>query len=601
MKISKLQITHFRGIQEATLFFKDHTLLVGKNNIGKSTICEALDLVLGPDRLNRMDAIDEYDFYNGDYYYEEGEAPKQIHIEVILTDISIEMQGVFRNHMEFWHQKRQEILDQGEIEATDEEFVEMCLRLQFIGQYDRDEDEFSAKTYFSHSPDEDEGEFREVPKRRKREIGFLYLRALRTGRRALSLERGTLLDILLRIGEIRPKFWEKTRTRLEELAPPLEESIGVLRKVLDNLELRIGQYIPLPNDEKASTLHVSQLTRDHLRSTLSFFMKSSGEQKPVPFQRLGTGTLSTMVFAMLSAIAELKKENIIFAMEEPEIAVPPHTQRRIIEYLLEQTTQAFVTSHSPYVIEMFDPENIKILKKEEGSKVTGVDITYAGLKPKNYRRKIRHSIAEVILGNAVIVGEGLTELEVLSAAAKILEQDRDNFPFDLSGVTIFEAEGDGNITDWGKFFKSIGLSTFAFFDKMQRSADQIQELNEAFDFYKEIDHKAIEKLLADEVPVSIQWAFLQELKENGEIANGPHLPEMQPDDVTVGKLLDEALRQKKGERRSASLVEKCTMEELPITIKTFLEEIYRKFKQPEEVPLMEFEEEGNGATEPDEE
>lgn len=103
MKISKLQITHFRGIQEATLFFKDHTLLVGKNNIGKSTICEALDLVLGPDRLNRMDAIDEYDFYNGDYYYEEGEAPKQIRIEVILTDISIEMQGVFRNHMEFWH------------------------------------------------------------------------------------------------------------------------------------------------------------------------------------------------------------------------------------------------------------------------------------------------------------------------------------------------------------------------------------------------------------------------------------------------------------------------------------------------------------------
>jgi len=209
MKISKLQITHFRGIQEATLFFKDHTLLVGKNNIGKSTICEALDLVLGPDRLNRMDAIDEYDFYNGDYYYEEGEAPKQIHIEVILTDISIEMQGVFRNHMEFWHQKRQEILDQGEIEATDEEFVEMCLRLQFIGQYDRDEDEFSAKTYFSHSPDEDEGEFREVPKRRKREIGFLYLRALRTGRRALSLERGTLLDILLRIGEIRPNFGRK--------------------------------------------------------------------------------------------------------------------------------------------------------------------------------------------------------------------------------------------------------------------------------------------------------------------------------------------------------------------------------------------------------
>ena len=79
---------------------------------------------------------------------------------------------------------------------------------------------------------------------------------------------------------------------------------------------------------------------------------------PIPFQKLGTGTLSTLVFALLSAIAKLKKENIIFAMEEPEISIPPHTQRRIIDYLIKNTTQSFVTSHSPYVIEKFNPEQI---------------------------------------------------------------------------------------------------------------------------------------------------------------------------------------------------------------------------------------------------
>ena len=67
MKICKLNISHFRGIKNAALNFNGHNLMVGKNNVGKSTICEALDLVLGPDRLNKISPIDEYDFYNSEY------------------------------------------------------------------------------------------------------------------------------------------------------------------------------------------------------------------------------------------------------------------------------------------------------------------------------------------------------------------------------------------------------------------------------------------------------------------------------------------------------------------------------------------------------
>lgn len=65
MKVVRLTIQNFRGIRLANLIFDGHTLMVGTNNVGKSTICEALDLVLGPDRLNRFPPIDEFDFYNG--------------------------------------------------------------------------------------------------------------------------------------------------------------------------------------------------------------------------------------------------------------------------------------------------------------------------------------------------------------------------------------------------------------------------------------------------------------------------------------------------------------------------------------------------------
>ncbi len=42
-------------------------MLIGDNNTGKTTVLEALDLALGPDRLNRRPPVDEHDFYQGRY------------------------------------------------------------------------------------------------------------------------------------------------------------------------------------------------------------------------------------------------------------------------------------------------------------------------------------------------------------------------------------------------------------------------------------------------------------------------------------------------------------------------------------------------------
>ena len=63
-----------------------------------------------------------------------------------------------------------------------------------------------------------------------------------------------------------------------------------------------------------------------------------------------------MVFSLLTFIAELKS-NVIFAMEEPEIAIPPHTQRRIVQFLQAEMNQSILTTHSPFVLEQYDPAN----------------------------------------------------------------------------------------------------------------------------------------------------------------------------------------------------------------------------------------------------
>jgi hypothetical protein len=64
MQISTLKIKNFRGIRDGFIRFPRHSILVGGNNTGKSTIIEALTLLLGRDRLVRE--LTEHDFYGSD-------------------------------------------------------------------------------------------------------------------------------------------------------------------------------------------------------------------------------------------------------------------------------------------------------------------------------------------------------------------------------------------------------------------------------------------------------------------------------------------------------------------------------------------------------
>src|SRR5205807_2492139 len=102
--------------------------------------------------------------------------------------------------------------------------------------------------------------------------------------------------------------------------------------------------------------------------------REDGTEYAAPFQHQGTGTINTLVLALLSLIAELK-QNVIFAMEQPEIAIPPHTQKRIVESVCKKSAQAFFTSHSPYVLGEFKPSQVLVLKRE-GGVLTGINAEY---------------------------------------------------------------------------------------------------------------------------------------------------------------------------------------------------------------------------------
>ena len=573
MRIRRLKLSNFRGVAEGEVVFPRHTVIIGGNSVGKSTICEALDLLLGPDRLSRSTPIDEHDFFQRRYLDADG-APILIELEVVLTDLADDVLTKFRMHLEYWNTATDSLLDETSApEDVDNDDVVPALRIKFEGAYDIEEDEFRAETYFASPPVDEEERRARVTRPAKRQFGFIYLRALRTGARALSLERGSLLDIILKLkDDDRSAMWEQTLAAMEDLDPPID-TIPQLKAILNEVAGHVRRFVGLSADDRTFRLYPSALTRESLRRSITLFGSSERSNTPVPYWRLGSGVINSMVFSLLTFIAELKS-NVIFAMEEPEIAIPPHTQRRIVQFLHRKMDQSILTTHSPFVLEQYGPANVVLLQRGHDGVVAGRQIEVTGIKAKAYKGNLRRVLAEAMLGNGVLCVEGVSDGEAIYAASAVLEarsEEGTYTPLDLSGVTIVQCEGDGGLLRYGQFFSRLGLNTYAFYDRQKNDAIRNQ-IADAFDAAWELERTGIENLLAEETTIDVIRGFLAEVSDWDDYPhNAGNPPDADEDDVR--EVCKTVLKSRKGSGYAQRLVELCSDDDLPSIIVEALEHI----------------------------
>lgn len=586
MRVRYLHVQNFRGIEIGDVHFQPHTLLVGGNNAGKSTICEAIDLVLGPERLYRRPVIDEHDFYLGKYL-DEDDNPIDIKIDVVLTDLSSEEQRRFGDqHLRLWDNETGGFIDDepGGAERAESDTVEWGLPVCFIGQYDKEEDDFIGDTFFSHpEPTADDTDPDDISslgggragfrRSHKRLVGYVYLRALRTGSRALSLQRGSLLDTILQLGgEGSAEMWKDTLNHLKTLDPAIGQ-IPQLQTVRDSIKDKLGQFVNMAPGDDSASFFASDLTRQHLREVVRLFVATLPSEHLVPYGRQGTGSINLLVFALLTIIADLKgTQSVIFAMEEPEIALPPHTQRRVTRYVLQQMGQSIVTSHSTPVIEQFEPDSIVMLHRD-GSALASALIDSARVKRKTYLTS-RRQFAEAILARGVLVVEGSTEGVVFPAISSVLERVRPGYThLDFNGVSMFTCSGDGEVDRFGPVFKALGKKTYGACDKPNSTPSPEVVANRAqFDRFWESQESGIENVLVKGIPVPTLRKFLDVVSARADYpARLPYNPSASDDEVAT--LVFKVLKARKGEAYAyaAMLVDQCeTEEELPIELVSIL-------------------------------
>ena len=599
MKITRLKIRNFRGIRCADLRFPDHVVLIGDNNTGKSTVLEAVDLVLGPDRLSRRAPIDEHDFYQGHYLLrtttegsagaaaseasEDGTAevhdpegepgseaegdtaqstgtehaqdPPQICIEAAITDLSSEQRAHFKDYVEWWNTADGEFHTSAPVQGVDAEPVVEALRVAFIGEYVAEEDDFEGRTYFARSLEESDNP-QPFSRRDKQYCGFLYLRSLRTGRRALSLEHGSLLDIILRLKEIRPQLWETTISGLAEFDVASDPELGI-SGVLESINTALNKYVPKEWGVEPH-LRVSALTRNHLRNVITAFIATGGGSHAAPFYRQGTGTINMLVLAMLSQIAE-DRQNVIFAMEEPETAIPPYAQKRIVHELRQLSAQSIFTSHSPYVLEEFGLDETVVLSRAGDGKLAQASVSLPdSVKHKRYRQEFRTRFCEGLLSRRILVAEGAAEASAFPAVARRLAElaPTKYSSLEALGICTIDAGTETQIADLGHLYRSLGKTVYGFCDK--QSATDEAAINATVDELFMHSEKGLEDL----VLMNTTTAALERFSD--VVAWPQHLAAKHPnpkDDVVAA--MSDYFRWSKGNWGIADFLAQCTEDEIP--------------------------------------
>ena len=423
MRILALSIHGFRGIQKADICFGEHDVLVGPNGAGKSTIIDALSLVFGRTRLVRD--LTEHDFY--------GSRPGATsRIRIVATLAGFESNDPECNDEWFregravpkwWNSAARTVEPEPDPDAET-----LCAQIAFAARFDLEDLAVESLRYF-HDDDEVEDPFLEdvvqqVPIRLFDDVGYYVLPARRTWEAAASFASELFRKAVTTVGGIPAQTVLEERDRLRRPNEPLEETDG-LEPLVGRINQQLAQILPAaPRFQLRITATDSESL---LRALVPHY--AGDDDTVLPVGRHGMGLLSLQTFILLLEIGRERVRQgkaFLFAMEEPELHIPPGIQRRLVAQAVSIAEQTICTSHSPRVAAYYPATSVQILDRQPGLLAATpllsepLDGTASNAKRKLYQDDRSRAI-EALMHHRVLIPEGRSEYEWFRMLSDVLE------------------------------------------------------------------------------------------------------------------------------------------------------------------------------------
>jgi putative ATP-dependent endonuclease of OLD family len=440
MRICEIEFQNFRGIREGRVVLPQHSVLLGANNAGKSTIVEALALLFGRERM--VSPITDYDFFEG--------SPKpesRFYIVATITDFGSKdptavpdwFVGQEAAQPVWWNEEKRTL----STEADPPDGTQLAAQVAMAGRFDDEACEFETIRYFYQGEcDPFTDGCAMVPWRLLRQVGFFLLSSNRDWDKLLSFRSSSLLKVIREYNALPGKAVDELKKQLRtevakiEESPPLSEISEAATKELQSFVL-IG---------KSSKMVYRPTTLDAYAVLQSLVAHvSQSDDVVIPVARHGAGMISLQSFLLLLAFGEHRRktgQNFILAAEEPELHLHPSIHQRLVHRIRSASVQSIVTTQSPNVAAGYQPQDVVFVANTDGKLSTERLRT----KPVRYITKnsirnlyLAHRTAfyEALMGCVILVPEGQYDYEWLSLWQRLAQSYRDTAKrFDLRPMTM---------------------------------------------------------------------------------------------------------------------------------------------------------------------
>lgn len=415
MRVATLYIENFRGVRTGFVHFGKHPILVGDNNTGKTTLIEALTLVLGRDRLVRE--LTEHDFYGS-----HPQVADRIKLIVTITDFPNDDP---EQSSQWFRDGRAVIKWINEANGTvhprrDDGAWKLCCQLAVQARFDHESLSVETLRYF-YDHDEPIDPFAEdtpavVPGKLIQELGFYLVRASRTWDKVFSWGNELFKRTVLAAAAQPAAALLAERDRLRAPAQPIDDDPGI-EPLIRNLNAELA--LSFPNEPRVQLRLTGTDSRSVMEAVSAHFSTPDGFS--IPAARQGSGLVSMQGLLLLLELGRARAAGggeFLMALEEPEIHLPPSAQQRLVQRVQALSTQTFVTTHSPLIASMADPTSVLILKKHDGT-LSAEPFLEAPLPAaaQNWQRRFfQHSRVDVLgalMQPALLIPEGKADFQLL--------------------------------------------------------------------------------------------------------------------------------------------------------------------------------------------
>lgn len=424
MKITNIDIRKFRSIDQCSLHLNDINAVVGQNNSGKSAVIRALNSFFNPEN-------EELSYIQGKHSYTSKSIPK-------ITITFDSLGDGFQQYRE------------GDILEVQQVYQSSTRKISY---------KFRSHGRFIAAPDDLLQEIKE-------NIAFIYIPPNRSPDQLKWEENALIKNLVEEYLKVETQRRDTLTPKFRSAAEYLEN--GALKRISKEVEgyyslrhtfnfsLSFNQNSNFMSFLNGIEMHINELGVDH------------------HLDDCGTGLQSLTIIALHRVLANLKHQNIILGLEEPETNLHPQAQRELISSISrssdeDDVAQVVLTTHSTVLIDNIDHLNITLVRKVPDSnrgfksKLLKLKTTFFedhNLEEFKYYQFHLYRNSDFFYANYVIFVESKNDAEVVKVLAK-----RAGIDLDLYGISLINIDGVRNLSYPFHIVRELEIPYLAILDK----------------------------------------------------------------------------------------------------------------------------------------